>query len=163
MKEEFKLFVGAHPELIKYVNNNEMTWQKFYDMYLLYGDKSEAWNDYFKKNEIKEDNTKVISDIVNAIKKVDIDSVQKNISTINKALTLISSLLIKDDNKEVHYNVINNTIKSFNEIGFNIQKLTYSPIKGGSGNIEYLGYFIKDKSNNIDINNVIDEAFNTLK
>ena len=66
-------------------------------------------------------------------------------------------------NKEVHYNVINNTIKSFNEIGFNIQKLTYSPIKGGSGNIEYLGYFIKDKSNNIDINNVIDEAFNTLK
>lgn len=66
-------------------------------------------------------------------------------------------------NKEVHYNVINNTIKSFNEIGFNIQKLTYSPIKGGSGNIEYLGYFTKDKSNNIDINNVIDEAFNTLK
>ena len=100
MKEEFKLFVGAHPELIKYVNNNEMTWQKFYDMYLLYGDKSEAWNDYFKKND--EDNTKVISDIVNAIKKVDIDSVQKNISTINKALTLISSLLIKDDNKEVY-------------------------------------------------------------
>ena len=85
MKEEFKLFVGAHPELIKYVNNNEMTWQKFYDMYLLYGDKSEAWNDYFKKNE--EDNTKVTGDIV---------------STINKALTLISSLLIKDDNKEVY-------------------------------------------------------------
>ena len=42
MKEEFKLFVSSHPELIKYVNKNEMTWQKFYDMYSLYGDKSEA-------------------------------------------------------------------------------------------------------------------------
>ena len=30
------------------------------------------------------------------IKKVDVDSVQKNITTINKALTLIGSLITKD-------------------------------------------------------------------
>ena len=49
MKEEFKKFVSSHPELTNYVNKNEMTWQKFYDMFSLYGKDSEVWNNYLKK------------------------------------------------------------------------------------------------------------------
>ena len=96
MKEEFKKFVQSHPELIKFVNKNEMTWQKFYDMYSLYGDKKEAWKDYFN-DEVTSSKTTTITDIVEALKKVDMDQVQKNITTINKALTLIGSLLTKDE------------------------------------------------------------------
>lgn len=62
--------------------------------------------------------------------------------------------------KSVHYNVINNIINSFSKEGFYIQNLTYSPIRGGSGNIEYLGYFSKEKTKEIDINGVIKKAFN---
>ena len=103
MKEDFKMFVSLHPELIKYVNRNEMTWQKFYDMFSLYGKDSDIWDDYLINNKsTKEDSTKLISDIVSVIKKVDVDTVQKNITTINKALNLISSLLIKDDDKSVY-------------------------------------------------------------
>lgn len=61
--------------------------------------------------------------------------------------------------KSVHYNVIDNIINSFNKEGFYIQNLTYSPIRGGSGNIEYLGYFSKEKTKEIDINGVIKKAF----
>ena len=61
--------------------------------------------------------------------------------------------------KSVHYNVINNIINSFSKEGFYIQNLTYSPIRGGSGNIEYLGYFSKEKTKEIDINGVIKKAF----
>ena len=32
-KEEFKGFVQKNPKLIEYVRNNEMTWQKFYELY----------------------------------------------------------------------------------------------------------------------------------
>jgi hypothetical protein len=42
--------------------------------------------------------------------------------------------------------------------------LTFSPIKGGDGNIEYLTYFTKKKqnqNNNIDTEQVIGEAFKT--
>ena len=66
-------------------------------------------------------------------------------------------------NKEVHKDVINNIINSFNNINYNIQDLTYSPITGGSGNIEYLAYFTKDNNKKININNVINEGFNNLK
>lgn len=95
MKEEFKQFVQSHPELTKFVNNGKMTWQKFYEMYSLYGKNNEVWKDYFNSNEIN--NKTTISDIVEALRKVDVDTVQKNITTINKALALIGTLLTKDE------------------------------------------------------------------
>ncbi|MBO5530196.1 MAG: TlyA family RNA methyltransferase [Bacilli bacterium] len=65
-------------------------------------------------------------------------------------------------NKEVHKKVIENIINSFESIGYYILGLTYSPIKGGSGNIEYLGYFTKTDKNNIDIEKNVNIAFDNL-
>ncbi len=62
-------------------------------------------------------------------------------------------------NKEVHENVINNIINSFNSIGYYINGLSSSPIRGGDGNIEYISYFRKDKKENIDIDKVVNDAF----
>ncbi len=101
MKEEFKQFVSSHPELIKFVNNGKMTWQKFYDMYSLYGTNKEAWSDYFISEESKKKSAS-IQDVVDMLKRMDVDTVQKNITTINKALTLISSLLTKDEVTDVY-------------------------------------------------------------
>ena len=97
MKEDFKKFVSLHPELIKFVNNNQMTWQKFYDMFSLYGSNSNVWDEFLNKKDTTNTKTTSISDIIEAIKKVDMDSVQKNITTINKALGLIGSLITKDE------------------------------------------------------------------
>ena len=58
-KEEFKEFVRKHPNLIKYVKSNEMTWQKFYEMYDLYGEEESIWKDYLG-NKNSENNTKEI-------------------------------------------------------------------------------------------------------
>ena len=66
-------------------------------------------------------------------------------------------------NKEIHKNVIENIINSFKDINYNIESLTYSPITGGSGNIEYLGYFKKDNAKIIEIDDIINIAFNNLK
>ena len=66
-------------------------------------------------------------------------------------------------NKEVHKEVIERIINSFKDIGFNISGLTYSPITGGSGNIEYLAYFTKDNKKEIKIDSVISDAFKELK
>ncbi|HAH75171.1 MAG TPA: TlyA family rRNA (cytidine-2'-O)-methyltransferase, partial [Kandleria vitulina] len=63
---------------------------------------------------------------------------------------------------EVHKKVIENVISYANESGFSIQGLTYSPITGGEGNIEFLGYFLFDNKENakIDIDEVVDQAHN---
>lgn len=100
-KEEFKLFVKSHPELIKFVKSSKMSWQSFYEIYDIYGDNNEVWNKYFGKldeeetGELKENFS--ISDLVNMVKNVDLNSVQKNITNISKALGLVQSLIAKDD------------------------------------------------------------------
>ena len=63
-------------------------------------------------------------------------------------------------NKEVHKSVIENVIKSFKDNNYYINNLTSSPIKGGNGNIEYLAYFKRDKERSINVEEVVNKAFN---
>ena len=98
-KEEFKVFVKEHPELIKYVKSGNMTWQKFFEIYSIYGNDQNIWNKYFNddnsSSQAKE--TMSVSDLINMVKNVDLDSVQKNINNISKALGLVQSLITKDE------------------------------------------------------------------
>lgn len=62
-------------------------------------------------------------------------------------------------NRSDHLSVLEDVRDYINNLGYRIHKLTPSPIKGKSGNIEYLAY-IKQKSNsNIDLYEVVKKAF----
>lgn len=66
--------------------------------------------------------------------------------------------------KSVHKEVISNIIYEFKNYGYACIGLDYSPIKGGSGNIEYLAYFKKNKiSKLVNIKSVVDKAFLEIK
>ena len=99
-KERFKNFVRLHPELSNYVNNNQMTWQKFYDMYDLYGEDNSIWNKYLNNNK-----TENIKELFNMIRSVDLDSVQKSISGMQKAIGLIQDLGIGVGSKKVEESI----------------------------------------------------------
>ena len=43
--DEFKEFVRKNPKLLSYVKKGESSWQKFYEIYDLYGDNETAWKD----------------------------------------------------------------------------------------------------------------------
>lgn len=87
MKEEFKKFVSSHPELASYVENEEMTWQKFYELYDLYGDNNEVWSKYLKSNKVNK-----VSDF---IEKFDPDTLKEHIENAQKALDVFSELTTK--------------------------------------------------------------------
>lgn len=60
---------------------------------------------------------------------------------------------------EVHKEVISNIIKFSSDIGFEILGLTYSPIKGPEGNIEYLVYLKNGQTaGSIDYTSLIKEV-----
>ncbi len=69
---------------------------------------------------------------------------------------MINKGIIKD--KSIHIKVINNVISYLNEVGLYVNKLTYSPIKGGSGNIEYLALVSKNQKGHIDVNEVVNAS-----
>ena len=88
-KEQFKEFIKTKPELATYVENNEMTWQKFYELYDLYGEDEKVWRKYTKSSEKP---SKKISDYM---EKFDPDSLQKHIENAQKALDIFSELATK--------------------------------------------------------------------
>lgn len=67
--------------------------------------------------------------------------------------------------KSTHLEVLENFFVNAETSGFSVQGITWSPIKGPEGNIEFLGHLVLDggKSVNIDLEAVVDEVHNTLK
>lgn len=84
-KEEFKKFVRNNPHLIEYVKDNKMTWQQFYEIYDLYGEDDSIWND-FKKNSSDTNLTNTIKGIFNLFKGIDLNSIQKALTSLDKAI-----------------------------------------------------------------------------
>ena len=72
--------------------------------------------------------------------------------------------LIKD--KEIHLKICNDILDFLLKLNLSILNFTYSPIKGQTGNIEYLIYFTDAKVLNVinenDIKSVVDESHNLL-
>lgn len=68
-------------------------------------------------------------------------------------------------NKGIHIDIINNMIDMFNKYKFYIKSISWSPIKGGDGNIEYITYISnKNNKNSIfNINRLVNDAFNAYK
>ena len=61
---------------------------------------------------------------------------------------------------EIHKSVIKNVIDGFDSHGFGCAGLIVSPIKGGSGNIEYLAHFVRGMGfDNINIEKIVKIAF----
>lgn len=93
-KETFKLFVRDNPSLVKYVNNNTMSWQKFYEMYELYGSDNNIWNNYLFNNEedISVGSDRSFKELIAAIKGINLEKVQKGIDSIQKTISLVQGL-----------------------------------------------------------------------
>ena len=65
-------------------------------------------------------------------------------------------------NKQIHLDIINDLINYFNSLNFFLKDFTFSSIKGGDGNIEYLVYISNKENKNkiIDIKEIVNQAFN---
>ena len=82
-KENFKSFARIHPELANFVNSNQTSWQKLYELYDIYGENSSVWNNYLPQNNflnttesIKTLSNTTVGDFVNTVKNIDLESVQ---------------------------------------------------------------------------------------
>lgn len=100
----FKEFVKKNPGLLKFVKNNEMTWQKFYEIYDLYGEEETAWKDYL--NNDRDGNTAKataaaasavgIGEIFNWLKNVNLDTVKEGVGNLQKVIGVVQDISKKD-------------------------------------------------------------------
>lgn len=59
---------------------------------------------------------------------------------------------------EVHKDILVNTAEFINNLGYNIQELTPSPIKGGKGNVEFISLLIQGEEQEKEVYQLIEEA-----
>lgn len=88
--DDFKSFVKKNPSLTKHVNNGSMTWQKFYEMYDLYGEDSDVWKTYL--------GVVGATDILSYFKNINLDSIQTGVNNIQRVLGVLGD--IKGNTKE---------------------------------------------------------------
>ena len=93
-KENFKQFVKKNPQLIKHVKNGDMTWQKFYEIFDLYGEEPTAWTEYLNEKKVAQATTAAatafgIGDLFNMLKNLDLDSIQNGVSSIQRVLGVV--------------------------------------------------------------------------
>ena len=102
MKEQFKEFVKKNPILIKYVDSNEMTWQKFYEMYDLYGENNSVWDKYLESNKTNSisdiTKTSAFTDFIAFLKTINLDSLQEGIGSIQRVLGVFQDFSGNKDN-----------------------------------------------------------------
>ncbi len=105
--DNFKSFVRKNPRLLTHVRNGTMSWQKFYEMYDLYGEDENIWNEYLKSSteekSSKEETRsagKTLSSIIEMAKNIDTDKLQDGITSIQKAIGLFGDMLTKDSQSE---------------------------------------------------------------
>lgn len=65
---------------------------------------------------------------------------------------------------KIHIFVLEKTVREAKEAGYHLQALTYSPIKGPKGNIEFLAYFLQEPSlEGVNLEKIVREAHEALK
>ena len=99
--DNFKSFVKANPTFASFIKDGTMTWQKFYELYDMYGEDSSIWNQ-FKEIETKK-NSPTISDVINLAKNIDIDKLQDGVNSLSKAVGLFSDLFINKSTSGDNY------------------------------------------------------------
>ena len=103
-KIEFKEFVKKNTNLISYVESGKTSWQKLYELYDLYGESNEVWNNY-KINSNSENkslndnrstngfNSNSFKELLNLVKGVDLNTVQKGLSSLDKAIEAFKGII----------------------------------------------------------------------
>ena len=106
MKEEFKRFVRNNPNLASFVEDKKMTWQQFYELYDLYGESSNVWDKFTKIENSPTTNSNLLNtirEIVALFKGIDLETVQKALTTADKAIEAVKGFSKKDQNVENNY------------------------------------------------------------
>lgn len=108
--DEFKNFIKNNPFLIGYIRDGKKSWQDLYEVYDLYGEDENIWNEYLQdkssenRNNSSSNSTNYWDELVKMTKNIDVNKVQEGITSLQKTLSLFGDLFVGKENASKTYN-----------------------------------------------------------
>ena len=101
-KEAFKEFLKKNKNLSKLVNDGKTTYQKLFETYDIYGEDENVWKDLLKDELKTKSKTSAVKDVIDNLKNIDLDKLEENVGTLEKALTFLEDIITtrSEKNKE---------------------------------------------------------------
>ena len=100
-KEEFKEFLKRNSYLSKFVNDGTTTYQHLYETYDIYGEDEKVWSEFKNKKDYSDGKvTDSVKSILNNLKNVDLDKLEENISSLEKALGFLEEIVLSRTSKK---------------------------------------------------------------
>ncbi len=99
-KEEFKEFLRNNPYLSSRVNEGVTTYQKLYETYDIYGETSSVWDEFKTKKKDSAKVTDSVKSVLNNLKNVDLDKLEENICSLEKALGFLEEIVSSRSEKK---------------------------------------------------------------
>lgn len=98
--QEFKTFVKAHPHVLKSVKSGEKTLQELFEEWALFGEDDEMWLESKDEEKVDSEDKEVtkksegtIGNMLNMIKDLNFNEVQKGIEQVSGAVYSIQEVL----------------------------------------------------------------------
>lgn len=106
-KEDFKAFVKSKPDLVDRVHQGEFSWQELYEAYDLYGENAPVFKSKVTVRSLPVEHAKIGNpswkEFSELLKSVDLETVQKGVNGLQKAVSLLQDLgSFKEPSKKVY-------------------------------------------------------------
>ncbi len=98
--DEFREFVSKYPGIKEDVLNGTYTWQNIYENWVILGENDSLWNKYKVANQTTKSTNNTLDDllqqtniksVINYVKNIDPDSINKTLNTVQKVLQITQS------------------------------------------------------------------------
>lgn len=94
---QFKEFANRHPLLKDEVRKGARTWQNIYEEWTIYGENDPQWQKYAQSQQSTQsqsngDVNESVKNIVGYIQKINPDSINKTLNTVQKVVQIIQSV-----------------------------------------------------------------------
>ncbi len=85
--DDFKLFIRNNPKIYKSVINKKTTWQELYEMYDIYGENSDIWDEY-----INYEDSFNIKTIIKNLRSINSETLETNIDNLQRATKFLEDV-----------------------------------------------------------------------
>ncbi len=98
-KDNFKEFASRNKYLASSVTSGKTSWQKLFELYDIYGEESDVWNEFKNIRKVKEETklSDTVKSVVDNIKNIDVDKLEENIGSLQKALGFLEEIMVSKD------------------------------------------------------------------